>query len=178
MKNILTNSLFIGTTSIIVFSILHFINPSLNFDFTLTYLIGSVIYLFFLIRAGFQQRKKLGGYLGFGEVFISSIAIYAIGALIGAMFTYIMVEFNPELTPIIQESSKSMNESVLSMSGMSEEQIALIIEEANENTDPEQIYTLSTVFIGWLGSIIFPGLLFALIASLVTKKKDETENVE
>ena len=67
-----------------------------------------------------------------------------------------------------------MNESIFSMMGMSEEQIALAIEEANESLDPNQFTSLSTTLIGWLVTIIFPGLLYALIASLITKKKDKS----
>jgi len=171
MKNILINSLFAGAALIVVYLVFHFINPSLNFDFTLSIIIGTVIYLFFLIRAGFQQRKNLGGFLGFGEVFVPSIAIYAIASFIAMIFSFIMLKLNPELVELLKESSNSMNESMLGMSGMSEEQIALAIEEANEMVDPNQFTSLSTMLIGWLGGIIFPGLLYALIASLITKKK-------
>jgi hypothetical protein len=174
MKNILINSLLAGAASIVVFLVFHFINPSLNFDFILGILISLVIYLFFLIRAGFQKRKNLGGFLGFGEVFVSSIAIYAIASFIAVIFSFIMLKLNPELVELVKESSNSMNESMLSMSGMSEEQIALAIEEANETIDPNQFTSLSTYITGWLVTIIFPGLLYALIASLITKKKDKS----
>jgi len=173
MKNILINSLLAGAALIVVFLVFHFINPSLNFDFVLGTLISLVIYLFFLIRAGFQKRKSLGGFLGLGEVFVSSIAIYTIASFIATIFSLIMIKLNPELVELIKESSNSMNERMLGMSGMSEEQIALALEEANEKTDPNQFTSLSTVFIGWLVTIIFPGLLYAVIAAFITKKKDK-----
>jgi len=173
MKNILINSLLAGTVSIVVYLVFYFINPSLNFDFTLSIIIGTIIYLFFLIRAGFQKRKKLGGFLGFGEVFVSSIAIYTIASFIVVIFSFIMIKLNPELVELVKESSNQMNESMMGMMGMSEEQIALAIEEANEMVDPNQFTLLSTALIGWLVTIIFPGLLYALIASLITKKKDK-----
>ncbi|MCF6296717.1 MAG: DUF4199 domain-containing protein [Flavobacteriaceae bacterium] len=174
MKNILINSLLAGVVSIIFFLAFHFINPSLNFDFTSSILISTVIYLFFLIRAGFQQRKSLSDFLGFGEVFLPSIAIYAIASLIATMFSYIMIKFNPELIGIAQESVNNINESIFGMVGMSEEQIALSIEEASETVDLNKLTSFSNTIIGWLGDIIIPGLLYALIASLITMKKDKS----
>lgn len=174
MKIILTNSLLASAVSIIIFFIIHFIDPSLNFSLFKAYLSGLVIYLFFLIRAGRQQRKKLGGFIGFGEVFVSSIAIIAIASFISAIFSYLMFLNNPEFIELAKETTNQMMESTLSMVGMSAEQIALEIEEANEKQDPDQYTSLSTLPINWLGPIIFPGLIYALIASLIVKKTDKS----
>lgn len=174
MKNILINGLLAGAVSIVVYLVFYFINPSLNFNYTLSIIISTIIYLFFLIRAGFQQRKNLGGFLGFGEVFVPSIAIYALASFIGVIFTFIMIILNPELIELVKESANQMMESTLGITGMSEEQIALAIEEANESQDPDQYTSLGTTLTGWLITIIFPGLLYALIASLITKKKDKS----
>ena len=174
MKNIVINGLLAGAVSIAVALIFHFINPSLNFDFSTSIIVNTVIYLFFLIRAGLQQRKRLGGFLGFGEVFVPSIAIYAIASFMAVAFMFIMMKLNPELIELMKESSNSMSESMLSMAGMSEEQIALAIEEANEVEDTNQALLLSAQISGWLGGIIIFGLPYALIASLITKKKDKS----
>ncbi len=174
MKNILLNGLLAGAVFIIAYLVFYFIDPSLNFDVTLSIIYTTIIYLFFLIRAAFQQRKSLGGFLGFGEVFVGSIAIYAIASFIGVIFTLIMMRLNPELVELMKESSNQAAESMLSMTGQSKEQIALVIEEANESQDFNQLTSLSTQLMGWLINIIFPGLIYALIASLVTKKKDKS----
>ena len=174
MKNILINGLLAGAVLIVVYLVFYYINPRLNFDFTLGIIISTIIYLFFLIRAGFQQRKMLGGFLGFGEVFVPSIAIYALASFMGVIFTFIMIIFNPELVELMKERANQVMESTFGMMGMSEEQIALAIEEANEKQDPDQFTSLSTTLTGWLITIIFPGLLYALIASLITKKKDKS----
>ena len=174
MKNILINSLLAGVVMITVSLVFHFIKPSLNFNFMLSILTSLIIYLFFLIRAGLQQRKRLGGFIGFGEVFVSSIAIYTIVSFIAVTFSYILIKLNPELVEFMKESSNQMNESVMGMTGMSKEQIELAIEEANETVDPNQFNSISISLMGWLGGVIFPGLLYALIASLITKKKDKS----
>jgi len=173
MKNILLNGLLAGIVYIVVVLAIHFINPSLNFNFTVTSIFTAIIYLFFLIRAGFQQRKRLGGFLGFGEVFVPSIAIYAIGSLIGLIFTIIMLTTDPEFAELMRETSKEAMERTLKVTGMSEDQIALEMEKANEN-QKNDVTSLSTLFVGWLISIIVPGLIYALIASLITKKKDKS----
>ena len=173
MKNILLNGLLAGAVFIVVYLVFYFIDPSLNFDFTLGTIYTTIIYLFFLIRAGFQQRKSLGGFLGFGEVFVSSIAIYAIASFIGVIFMIIMIRLNPELVELTKETSNQFIENTLSMMGQSEEQIALAIEEANER-DPNQFTSFGTQLIGWLIGIIFPGFIYALIATLITKKKDKS----
>ncbi len=174
MKNILLNGLLAGAVFIVVYLVFYFIDPSLNFDFTLGTIYTTIIYLFFLIRAGFQQRKSLGGFLGFGEVFVRSIAIFAIASFIGVIFMIVMIRLNPELVELMKETSNQLMESMLNMMGQSEEQIALKIEEANESQDPNQFTSLSTQLIGWLIGIIFPGFIYALIASLITKKKDKS----
>ena len=174
MKNILINGLLAGAVSIVVALVFHFINPSLNFDFSTSIIINTVIYLFFLIRAGFQQRKRLGGFLGFGEVFVPSMGIYAIASFMAVTFMFIMMKLNPELVELMKESSNNMSESMMSMAGMSEEQIALAIEEANEVEDPNRALSLTAQISGWLGGIIIFGLPYALIASLITKKKDKS----
>ncbi len=174
MKNILLNGLLAGAVLIVVYLVFYFIDPSLNFDLTLGIIYPPIIYLFFLIRAGFQQRKSLGGFLGFGEAFVRSIAIYAIASFIGVIFTIIMIKLNPELVELMKESSNQVAESMLSMTGQSKEQIALAIEEAKESQDSNKFTSLSAQLIGWLVNIIFPGFIFALIASLVTKKKDKS----
>ena len=163
-----------GAAYIVLYLVLYFINPSLNFNFTLFIIFTTVLYLFVLIRAGFQQRKRLGGFLGFGEVFVNSIAIYAFGSLIAAVFTAIMFKLDPELIELAKESSKQVMETTFRLSGMSEEQVELAIEEANENQDPNNVTSISAQFIGWIIGIVFPGLIYALIASLVTKKKDKS----
>lgn len=173
MKNILVNSVLAAAVSIVVFLILYFIDPSLNFNYALSLPIGLVIYLFFMIRAGFQKRKKSGDFIGFGEVFVSSIAIYSIASFIALIFFFIMINFDPELMELMKESSNRINESMFKMIGMSDEQIALAIEEANEKMDSNQVSTTSTMLVGWLSGIIFPGLLYALITSLIVKKKDK-----
>ncbi len=174
MKNVLINGLLAGAVSIVVALVFHFINPKLNFDFSTSIIVNTVIYLFFLIRAGLQQRKRLGGFLGFGEVFVPSIAIYAIASFIAVTFSYVMIKLNPEFIELMIESSNNMSESMMSMAGMSEEQIALAIEEANEREDLNQASLLVSQVSGWIGGIIIFGLPYALIASLITKKKDKS----
>ena len=174
MRYILLNGLMAGAVFIVVYLVFYFIDPSLNFDFTLGIIISTIIYLFFLIRAGFQQRKSLGGFLGFGEVFVPSIAIYTIASFIGVIFAFIMLKLDPELLELMKESSGQILESMLSMMGQSEEQIALAVEEANEKQDFNQSTLLSTTLLGWLIGIIFPGLIYALLATLITKKKDKS----
>ncbi|MET2983608.1 DUF4199 domain-containing protein [Aureibaculum conchae] len=174
MKNILTNSLLAAATFIAVYFVFYFIDPSLNFKYSLILPIGIVIYLFFLIRAGIRKRKNLGGFISFGEVFVSSIAIYAIASFTAMVFTLIMLNIDPELMELMKESSSRTSESMFRMAGMSEEQIALATEEANENMDLVKSSMLSNMFVGWLISIIIPGLIYALIASLIVKKKDKS----
>ncbi len=171
MKRILSNGLMLGVTLIVIYLILHFINPRLNFDFTIGIVYTTVVSVFFLIRAGFKRRKSLGGYLGFSEVFMASIAIYAIGSLIVVLFTTLMVKFNPELLDLLREMSNKAMESTMSMLGKSQGEIALAIEEANENGHQ---FSLGSQLVSWIIGIIFPGCIYALIASLIAKKKDKS----
>lgn len=174
MKNIITNSLLAAATFIAAYFIFYFIDPSLNFKYSIALPLGIAIYLFFLIRAGIRKRKNLDGFISFGEVFVPSIAIYAIASFIAMAFSLIMLNLDPELMELMKETTNQTSESMFRMVGMSEEQIALAIEEANESRDLNQGSILSTMFVGWLISIIIPGLLYSLIAALIVKKKDKS----
>jgi len=174
MKNILVNSLLATAIFIVVYFVFYFIDPSLNFKYILILPIGIVIYLFFMIRAGIRKRKSLGGFISFGEVFVPSIAIYAIASFTAMAFTLIMLNLDPELMELMKETSSQTTESMFRMTGMSEEQIALAIEETSESRDFDKGSIFSNMFVGWLIGIIIPGLIYALIASLIVKKKDKS----
>lgn len=168
MKKILLNGLILGVTLIVIYLVLHFIEPRLNYDFTIGIVYSTIVSIFFLVRAGFQQRKSLGGYLGFSEVFVASLAIFAIGSFIIVLFTTLMIKFNPELLELMREMSNKTMASTMRMMDKSPGEIALAIEEANEN-GPQ--FTLSTQLVSWIIGIILPGCIYALITSLITKKK-------
>ena len=177
MKNTLINSGLAAFVLIVIFLIMNAINPKLNFAFTINLVISSVVYLFFLIRAGFHNRKNKGGYLGFGEAFINALSIYALVSFLFSIFFFIMLNINPELMKIAETSYLEMMESGMRMTGLSEEQIALQMEQQG-TLDMEKALSWSSSIMGWFGSLIFPGMIYVLITTFITKKKAPEETKE
>ena len=169
MKNILTNSLIATIVSIILFFILDKIDPKLNFNPIWGIVTSSIIYFFFIIRAGLQERKKAGGLLGLGEAFIISFGVYAIVSLLNIFFLLAMIKMYPELMDIAKETSIEMIEKAMAMMGTSENEIALQIEE--HNVSQIDMFDLKTMIINWLGALIFPGALYVLIPAFIVRKK-------
>ncbi len=171
MKNGLINGLLAGLVSVVLFFIFNAIDPKLNFSMTYGLLASTVIYMIFMIRAGFQERKDMGGYLKFGEAFLITLVTFAIGSLINNVFLYIMMGLNPELLEVAMQTTMEATESTLRMAGMSEDQIALALEEQENNLDAAKVYSLKNIFVSYLSGFVL-GLIYILIASVITKKNE------
>lgn len=163
------NGLFLGI-AILIFSIgCYFYNPK-----TLINSIALLVYIliiYFMYRSAADEKRLNEGYLSFGEALKVTFLTYVIGTLIYSIFTYVMFNIvDPSLNDVMREVSIESAEYVSELLG-------------NE-ADMDQVYdqlekqdlkmTFSMVFFNYLIGLIFPGFLFALIMSAITKKMPVT----
>jgi len=171
MKNGLKYGLMAGIVMALIFIIVNFINPALNFYISFSLIVSSVVYLIFMIIAGMKERYFLGGELKFGEAFIVSMIVYAISSLIFSITTVLAVKFSPELLEVALEVSRESAESTMRMMGASEDQIIEAMEgQQGVNSEMSNPYEFSVAMISWLISLVFPGLLYAIISAAISKK--------
>lgn len=119
-----------------------------------------------LIIAGRDLRAQQGGYLPFKEAFVSSYAIYMIGAVIGTI--YLILQYNvfaPEAAVELQKETLNQTVKMLEGFGMDDQTIDAAVAEA-EKTNP---YSVSSQAIA-LGVNALVGLIVCLIIGAIVKK--------
>lgn len=170
MKHGVINGLIASVVFIVVYFIIHFVSPTLNYSFSFTMGIQLVIFLIFMIRACTQEKKSLGGYLGFGEAFITSFVTYAVGALFPILAVYFHLQADESAMAIALEETQKMVESMAGLFGADEAEIALEMEKnGNPNT-----FSFSQSITGWISSLLFPGIIYMLITSFISKKTEKS----
>jgi len=144
---------------------------SVNAFFQYAGLVGFVIYIAFMVRAGLDQRKELGGYMSFAEAFKVTFQSFLVGSLIYWLFYYILFNF---IDPSLAEEQKRMAMEAMEKIGslMGEENFEKMLEAVEEQSFQ---VTVTSVLTNFLTSLIFPGAIFALIISLFIKKKHPDE---
>jgi len=136
-------------------------------------ILGYVVGITFMYLAAKKARDKKGGFIPFGEALVPSLVTYAIGMFIGVLFTYLLINYlDPSIKPIIQEGAKEMLESTYSTMGLSEEQILIAMEEVERQQEGQDQFGILPSLLGWLMSILIPGLPIAAIIAAIVKKKE------
>ena len=134
-------------------------------------LVGFLIFgitIAILFIAGFELRKKNGGYLSFKAALKSSFIIYAIAAVL--MVAYNLLQYNvftPEIAQELQKETLNQQVMVWESFGMSDEQIdenAAAMQERN-------LFGLTWQLVGLAGNLFF-GLIISLIVAAIVKKKE------
>ena len=171
MKNALVNGLTGGVVISLIFLVINAVSPEFNFSM-MGMLFYIVAYIPFMLRASFRERKRMGGYIGFGEVFITSMVTLAVSSFIFTIFTYFIMKDNPELMSIAADSSKDFSRSTMSMMGMSDGDIELELEKQYSKLEGKNIFSMNILLMNWFGGLLFPWLLFAAVVSFFVKKEE------
>ena len=134
-------------------------------------LVGFLVYIGFMVKAGMDQRTELGGYMSFGEAFTVTFQAFLVGSLIYWVFYYILFNFiDPSL---VEEQKRIAMEAIEKFASfIGEEGYEKMMEEMEKQDFGASIGTVLTSFVT---SLIFPGAIFALIISLFIKRKNPDE---
>lgn len=169
MENpVIKNGLFYALASVLISLLLWMVNKALLFNTVVGILVGLALPIIFMIMANRERRDQQEGYLSFGEGIVTSLGTYAIGSFVGIVFTWVLINYiDPSLIELQQKVTMEASEKMLEMFGGNEE----MIEEMREKLEEDMINpTLGQNLFGWAVSLLFPGLLFALIVAAITKK--------
>ncbi|WKN41198.1 DUF4199 domain-containing protein [Tunicatimonas pelagia] len=134
-------------------------------------LIGFLIFgitIAVLFIAGFELRKKNGGYLTFKNALASSFVIYAIAAVL--VVTYNVLQYNvftPEIAQELQKEALNQQVAVWESFGMSDEQI----DENAAAMEDRNLFGLTWQLVGLAGNLFF-GLIISLVVAAIIKKKE------
>ena len=164
------NGVFMGVASILFTMILYFIEPSMMFG-GFAYA-GLLIPIYFMWKAATEERAINGGFMSFGEGFKAAFLVAVIGGLITQLFTYVLMNYiDPSLIDVLAEQTVEAAEKMLAMFGDNEE-AADAMREAMEEQDFTP--TIGNTLLSYLGSLVFPSAVIALIIAAITKKADKS----
>jgi len=164
------NGLFMGVASILFTMILYFIDSSMIFG-GVAYL-GMLIPIYFMWKSATEERTNNGGHLSFGEGLKAAFLAAVIGSLIAQLFNYVLMNYiDPSLIDVLREESMAAAEKMAGLFGGNED----AMEEIREALEEQDFTpTLSSTLLGYLGSLIFPTFIVALIIAAITKKEDKS----
>lgn len=166
MENVaVRNGVYMGITLVILNFILYFISID---ALLMAGWIGFIVYIVFMVMAVREERSAQGGLMSFGEGFKSAFLTFAIGSLISVVFSYLLYNFiDPSIVDEIKDITAEQMEKVGEMMGGGsdfEDQLEKAVDEIN--------YTLPTMLMGYLFSLIFPGAIIAAILGLIFRKSE------
>lgn len=177
MKHAIKWGLILGGISVVQSLIMWKVAPQLFFNTTMSMVVGGIITVVILVLALKEQKSDSNGFLSFGDGLKTSFVALLIGTLLSGLFIGILFDkIDPSLKDQGVEYSKKVAKKTFDMianlTDMPEAEKAKAIAEMES---PEQIakmkrsFGLSSMFLGSLIGVIFPGFLYWLIIPAVMK---------
>lgn len=124
------------------------------------------------LLAGLEQKKKLGGYIGFKEALQPVFITFVIGTLIGTLFIYIIANY---VDPGLPARMKAAD--IKSMEQMEAENRAAGVNDAELKDQltklKQQDYNLTFVasMLSYLTGLFLDFILAAILAAVIRKKR-------
>ncbi|WP_290699839.1 DUF4199 domain-containing protein [Lacinutrix sp.] len=144
-----------------------------NLDLLTNFLYGSIIFILTIGLAFFsvyKAKKILNGFITFKQAFTAFFITIALAVFIKVVIDYVLFNFiDAEAAIIMQEKALDTQVGLLQNFGMSEEQIALAVEAAE---DQPNLYSLQSLLFGLFGSLAFYSII-GLIVALIMKRNPE-----
>ncbi len=164
--------LMYGVVSIIISMIVYFTNPKAMMDFSSWHMIlGYILMIAFPYMAAKRAKDANGGFIAFGEALVPAMVTFAIGLLISNVYSYLLLNyFDPSLQETLNVAAREMTEGMWDMMGLSEEAKL----EAAEQMEQQQANQFGIVqsALGFIVSLIFPGLVISAIIAAIIKKEE------
>jgi hypothetical protein len=159
------NGIYMGIASILVSSVLYWVNP--QGLITTSAWIGFVFTIYFMVKAIKDTKKDNNGYLPLISAFKTAWLCYILGTVISTVFMYILINYiDPSLLEIVRktqiEALTLVGPSLNMTPAQVEEKIALIKE-----TNP---FGLMEVARSLPVSFLLPGAVFSIIIAAILRK--------
>lgn len=164
-NNGVKNGIYLGIASIVFSHVCYLINPKMLLNGVA--FLGFLIIIFFMYRSAVEERRLNEGMLSFGEALKVTFITFIIGSLISSIYVYLMFNhIDTSLNEVMKEVSLDNAETIANLMG-TEDQIELM----HDQIESQNIQmSFSMIFLNYLVSLIFPGFVFALVISAITKK--------
>ncbi len=142
-------------------------------DYTIMATLGFVLIVIaigigFVIYAGINYRKSIGGYIPYGQAFLHCLIVLGVSGLISMAFNFILYNvIDPELPQRLSEIIIANQEDLLTNFNTPQRDIDIKIAEMKEDV-PNNFTTVGLIlgyFKAYIGYIII-----ALIAGLIVRK--------
>ena len=164
-NNGVKHGIILGVASIIFTHVCYMIDPKMMLN-GVAYL-GVFITIYVMYRSAVEERRKNEGLLSFAEALKVTFLTYVIGSLLVAVYTYLMFNvFDTGLHDVAQEVTLDTAQFFAKLSG-NEDQLGLMQDEIDSQN---MQMSFSLIFLDFLVSLIFPGFVFSLVISAITKK--------
>lgn len=168
MKNQgILNGLYLGLTSVVVNLLMYLVNVDLYLNWWVQLTLSMVLTIFFMTRAGILTRREQNGFLTFKNALQPTFLTYAIGALIGTIFIYVMYHYvDTSLVELTKEKAMEQTEKMMSAFGAGQEDIDKTIEGMEDQNFETGI---GKTLLQYAFGLIF-GFILALIISAIIKR--------
>jgi len=175
MNNSIQNGILAGAVLIAIYCGIWAIKPKANFWLSVYFTYSTVVFLFFMIRTARQQRAEINGQYGFGDALLPAMGAYTIGSLIYTIFVFMTYYFVPSQLDLAMEANLEIMEYIASFSGTDEEELFDQMDmDMKEMQD--SMLDIGINLSNWVVSILFPGLLYGVIAAAVSRKKQDGDS--
>ncbi|MFK7946430.1 MAG: DUF4199 domain-containing protein [Saprospiraceae bacterium] len=180
-KNSVKYGVTAGLASVIYSLLLYFTNQVSNVGLGF---VGFAIVLYFMWKACQDDRTLQGGFASFREMFSSAFLTFAVAAIFTIGFQYILLTvIDPELAEIQAEQAMEQAIKIVEWAGIEEN--SKEYEEALENAEKNAMPSLKNSILGYLGALVFGGLISLIFGGAMKKDKpphiaareDETEHL-
>ncbi|MEM1321762.1 MAG: DUF4199 domain-containing protein [Bacteroidota bacterium] len=153
---------------------LYLVDPNYLFYVTLS-LVGSIIYIFCMRKAGLETRSDMGGYMTWGEAMKPTFITYAVGTLIGTIFMYVLFMVDESLPSLQYDSALASQQWIMESMGAPPDAIDQAREQMEAQMSPEQFEpSLLNSIKYYLGGLAIGGfILSAIISAIIRKKKPD-----
>jgi len=171
------NGLYMGLALTLIYLVFYFVNKGLLVEAGLMTLIGIVVPIYFMWKAGKDERDDQGGLASFGEMFRVTFFAFVIGSFLSTISNFALFKADKELVEMQAQKSTEMAEGMIEMMGNvieldeeTKEQQRIEMEKSNEMTREMLMNAgIGTFIMAWLGSLFF-GAIISLILSAILKR--------
>lgn len=151
----------------------YLVNPELIFSPTWSTVLSFLLPIVFIVLSIRADRADEPGY-SMAEGIKAGMITFAIGTLLSSVFMYILANIvDPSLGERAIEFAKEIAtrtaEAMSGLMGADDADKARMLEEMEKQEIPNP-FSLMQLGLGWVISLIFPGLIISLIAAAIMKK--------
>jgi len=159
----------LGMINIIIGFLVYFIDPAMMAGMSFGFLVLG-LNLAYVVYAGIQYRKEIGGFLSFGKAYMHGFIMLLVAGLIGAIFRIVLFHvIDPDLIELMVDVSVENAAAMMEKFGAGGDQMEEALDQVRE--DMPANFSVFGILKGYLFSIIFFAIV-SLISGAIVKKKD------